>query len=68
MFNQYEIEKIVSKLMVVYNHAMIPFYEESLYDNFIDNQTFERNKTKIGIIVGNRQKVQKFLNKLIVKE
>ena len=67
MFNQYEIEKIVSKLMVVYNKAMLPFYKESLYDNFIDNQTFERNKTKIGIIVHNRQKVQQFLTKLIDK-
>jgi hypothetical protein len=51
--------------MVVYNTAMEPFYEESLYDSFIDNATFIRNRGKIGKIVHNRQKVQVFLNKQI---
>ena len=68
MYNKYKIDQLLKNLMVVYQNAMKPYYEESLYDNFIDNQTFERNKAKIGIIVHNRKKVQEFLKEQIEKK
>ena len=68
MYGKYKIDQLLKNLMVVYQLAMKPYYEESLYDNFIDNLTFERNKAKIGIIVHNRKKVQEFLKEQIEKK
>ena len=65
MYSKYEIDILLNNLITVYNEAMRPFYEESIYDSFIDNETFIRNRAKIGNIVHNRKKVQNFLNKQI---
>jgi len=56
-----EEKRLLASAMALYSKAMEKYYKESKYDNFIDNETFEKHKAAIWILAGERQKLEKFI-------
>lgn len=56
-----EEKRLLAAARVLYSKSVEKFYKESKYDNFIDNETFEKHKVAICSLSYERQKLENFI-------